>query len=123
MMRQIKVADLCSELEEKLIDLHYSEDSMHRYRKVFNEFVEYAGDCNYSQSKGTEFLVLKFQQLGGFVSSGEHSKSEMYYFRGIRSLAEYFNFGVLFRRHDFHGEIIWPKPFRACTESFLQYTV
>ncbi len=54
--------------------------------------------------------MLKFHQLGGFVSSGEYSKSEMYYFRAIRSLAEYFNFGVLFRRHDFHGEIIWPEP-------------
>lgn len=123
MTKQFKVSDLCRELEEKLVGLHYSEDSMRRYKKVFNEFIEYAGDCNYTQSKGTEFLVLKFHQLGGFVSSGEHSKSEMYYFRAIRSLAEYFNFGVLFRRHDFHGEIIWPEPFRVCTESFLQYIV
>ena len=51
MLRQIKVADLCNELEEKLVDLQYSEDSMRRYRKVFQEFKEYAGDCDYSQSK------------------------------------------------------------------------
>ena len=38
MLRQIKVADLCNELEEKLVDLQYSEDSMRRYRKVFQEF-------------------------------------------------------------------------------------
>jgi site-specific recombinase XerD len=123
MIRQIKVNALCNELDEKLIGLNYSEDSMRRYRKVFNEFIEYAGDCSYSQSKGTEFLVWKFQQLGGFVSGGEHSKNEMYYFRGIRSLAEYFNFGVLFRRNDFQGEIIWPEPFKECTEGFLSHTV
>lgn len=78
MLRQIKVADLCNELEEKLVDLQYSEDSMRRYRKVFQEFKEYAGNYDYSQSKGTDFLLWKFKQLGGFVTSGEHSKNEMY---------------------------------------------
>lgn len=123
MMRQIKVKDLCTELENKLIELGYSEDSMRRYRKVFLEFVEYAGTCDYSQSIGTDFLVKKFNQLGGFVTSGEHSKNEMYYFRVIRSLAEYYNFGILFRRHDFHGEIIWPVSFKKVTENFIKFKV
>ena len=123
MLRQIKVSDLCKEFEEKLIKFQYSEDSMRRYRKVFQEFTEYAGDCDYSQSKGTEFLVWKFSQLGGFVTSGEHSKNEMYYFRVIRSLAEYFNFGTIFRRHDIHGEIVWPAAFKEVTEKFLKYEV
>lgn len=123
MLRQIKVVDLCNELEEKMVNFHYSEDSMRRYRKVFYEFKEYAGDCDYSQSKGTDFLLWKFNQLGGFVTSGEHSKNEMYYFRAIRSLAEYFNFCTLFRRHDFHGEILWPVPFKEVTENFLRYEI
>lgn len=123
MTKQIKIADLCNELEEKLVELQYSEDSMRRYHKVFQEFMEYAGDCDYSQSKGTDFLLWKFKQLGGFVTSGEHSKNEMYYFRVIRSLAEYFNFGTLFRRHDYQGEIVWPIPFKEVTEGFLQYEV
>lgn len=123
MMKQIKVSDLCRKLEDKLVGLHYSEDSMRRYRKVFGEFTEYAGGCDYSQSKGTDFLVWKFKQLGGFVTGGEHSKNEMYYFRTIRSLAEYYNFGILFRRHDFHGEIVWPNPFKEVTENFLRYEV
>ena len=53
MLRQIKVTELCKELEEKLVGLQYSEDSLRRYRKVFREFEEYAGDCDYSQSRGT----------------------------------------------------------------------
>ena len=61
--------------------------------------------------------------LEGFVTSGEHSKNEMYYFRVIRSLAEYYNFGTLFRRHDYDGEIVWPLPFKEVTEGFLQYEV
>ena len=52
MLRQIKVTELCKELEEKLVGLQYSEDSLRRYRKVFREFEEYAGDCDYSQSTG-----------------------------------------------------------------------
>lgn len=123
MLRQIKVTELCKELEEKLVGLQYSEDSLRRYRKVFREFEEYAGDCDYSQSRGTDFLLWKFKQLGGFVTSGEHSKNEMYYFRVIRSLAEYYNFGTLFRRHDYDGEIVWPLPFKEVTEGFLQYEV
>ena len=123
MMKQIKVANLCDELEQKLVELHYSDDSMRRYGKVFREFAEYADGCDYSQSIGTDFLVWKFQQLGGFVTGGEHSKNEMYYFRIIRSLAEYYNFGILFRRHDFNGEIVWPKLFKEATESFLRYDV
>ena len=71
MLRQIKVTELCKELEEKLVGLQYSEDSLRRYRKVFREFEEYAGDCDYSQSRGTDFLLWKFKQLGGFVTSGE----------------------------------------------------
>jgi Site-specific recombinase XerD len=123
MMKQIKVADLCSELEQKLVELHYSDDSMRRYRKVFREFTEYTDGCDYSQSKGTDFLVWKFQQIGGFVTGGEHSKNGMYYFRAIRSLAEYYNFGILFRRNEFHGEIVWPEPFKEATEGFLRYEV
>jgi integrase len=96
---------------------------MCRYRKVFREFTEYAGNGDDSQSKGTDFLVWKFQSLGGFVTGGEHSKNEMYYFRVIRSLAEYYNFGILVRRHDFHGEIVWPEPFKEATENFLRYEV
>ena len=123
MIRQIKVRDLCNDLETKLVDLGYSEDSMRRYRKVFEELTVYAGDKDYSQSLGTDFLVEKFNQLGGFVTSGEHSKNEMYYFRVIRSLAEYYNFGTLFRRHDFKGEIIWPAPFKEVTEKFIRHKV
>ncbi len=87
MIRQIKVSDLCNELENELISLKYSDDSMRRYRKVFQELIEFSEDCLYSQTKGTDFLVDKFQMLGGFVTSEEHSKNEMYYFRVIRSSA------------------------------------
>ena len=123
MVKQIKVADLCRELDNKLVDLGYSMDSMRRYRKVFQEFIEFAENFDYSQSIGTDFLVMKFNQLGGFVTSGEHSKNEMYYFRVIRSLAEYYNFGTLFRRKDFHGEIIWPMNFKKVTENYIKYKI
>lgn len=47
MLRQIKVTELCKELEEKLVGLQYSEDSLRRYRKVFREFEEYKGHASY----------------------------------------------------------------------------
>jgi site-specific recombinase XerD len=120
MRKQIKVSKLCNELEGMLLKLNYSEDSMCRYRKVFREFIEFSADCNYSQAEGTNFLISRFNLTGRFVSAGEHSKNQMYYFRVIRSLAEYYNFGIIFRRKDFHGEIVWPLPFKGCTEEFLK---
>lgn len=119
MIRQVTVGNLCGELDEMLHKLQYSSDSLRRYHKVFDEFTAYAGGNMYSQVLGADFLAWKFDQIGGFTTEGLYSKDEMYYFRVIRSLAEYFNFGVIFRRHDFHGEIIWPIPFRECTEKFF----
>jgi len=120
MREKIKVSNLCREFEGVLVHYGYSDDSMRRYRKVFRELTEFSKDCEYSQKAGSEFLVDKFQEIGGFVTSGEHSKNEMYYFRVIRSLAEYYNFGTVFRRHDFKGAIIWPQEFREGIEGFLE---
>jgi len=119
MKKQIKVTELCQEFEELLEKLQFSEDSRRRYGKVLREFSNYAGDSDYLQSIGVDFLVYRFEQIGGFVTSDDHSKDEMYYFRTIRSLAEYYNFGIIFRRRDYEGEIIWPEPFRDCNEKFL----
>ncbi|MDR1542541.1 MAG: hypothetical protein LBU32_32100 [Clostridiales bacterium] len=121
MMKQVISAVLCGELEAKLLELHYSGDSMRRCRKVFREFTECAGGCDCPQSKGAGFPVWKFQQFGGFAASGEHSKNEMHCFRAMRSLAERCNFGILFRRHDFNGGIVWPEPFKEADEGFLRY--
>lgn len=86
MIRQISVGNLCGELGEMFVKLQYSPDSMRRYNKIFDEFTEYDSKKEYSQQLGAEFL------------------------------AEYYIFGVIFRRHDFHGEIVWPEPFRECTD-------
>ena len=123
MLRQIKVTELCKELEEKLVGLQYSEDSLRRYRKVFREFEEYAGiviihspgeqtSC-YGSSNNLEVLLHPENTL----------KMRCITYRVIRSLAEYYNFGTLFRRHDYDGEIVWPLPFKEVTEGFLQYEV
>lgn len=118
MRKEIRVIDLCSEFQQELIRQRICRDSLDRYRKVLTEFSTYAGTGFYSQSLGTGFLVEKFQERGGLVTSDEQSKTEEYYFRCIRMLAEYFNFGMIHTRIDIKGEIIWPEGFRACTEKF-----
>ena len=70
MIRQISVGNLCGELGEMLIHFQYSSDSLLRYNKVFDEFTEYAGEREYSQQLGAEFLAWRFNQIGGFVTSG-----------------------------------------------------
>ena len=77
MLRQIKVADLCNELEEKLVDLQYSEDSMRRYRKVFQEFKRYSRNL-----RNTQVIVIIHSQkerisfFGNSSSSGASSHPE-----------------------------------------------
>ncbi len=123
MSRKILVFELCSELEAELTRKQLSTDVMKRYRKVFKEFSVFCGENPYSQSLGTEFLIQKFKADGGISITDEHSKKEAYYFRCIRLLAEYYNFGIVHIRKDFAGEILWPDGFRACTETYFSNLV
>jgi len=120
MRKDIYVAALCSEFEQALRHQLLSEHSLKRYRKVLTEFSVYAGDKSYSQSLGVEFLVYSLNEGEGLILPGEHSRNAEYYFRCMRVLAEYFYFGIVHKRSDTSGEIIWPEPFRNCTGKFYE---
>ena len=120
MQNNTSVAALCSNLQQKLIEACISETTLERYRKVLAEFTVFAGDSSYCQSLGADFLIARFMERGGLVSTDEHSRKEEIYFRCMRMLAEYHNFGIIHRRNDFLGEILWPQPFRQCTEGFFE---
>lgn len=93
---------------------------MRRYRKVFRELTTFSSDSLYSQRVASDFLVTKLNDAGGFVTSGENSKNEMYYLRAVRSLADYYNFETVFRRNEYKGAIVWPEEFRDSVEGFLE---
>ena len=120
MQNDISVAVLCSKLEQKLIKSQINTATLERYRKVLAEFAVFGGTSSYSQSLGADFLIARFRERGGLVSTDEHSRKEEVYFRCMRMLAEYHNFGIIHRRNDFLGEIVWPEPFRHCTEGFFE---
>lgn len=120
MRKQVKVSVLCEELDNLLVRYGYSEDSMRRYRKVFREFQEFSNASLYSQKLASDFLVTKLSDIGGFVTSGENSKNEMYYLRVTRSLADLYNFGTVFRRKEHKGSIVWAEEFRESVEGFLE---
>lgn len=98
--KQVKISDLTLTFEGELRKYGYSEDSLRRYQKVFRELIEFSNDSFYSQKVCTDFLVDRFKRAGGFFEAGESSKSQMYYLRTIRSLADYSNFETIFRRKD-----------------------
>lgn len=123
MRRNMYVTDLCSEFEQPLIKQKLCADSLKRYQKVLTEFSIFACNNHYSQSLGTKFLSNKLYERGGLVLSDEESRNEEYYFRCMRMLAEYFNFGIILKRADAYGEIIWPAGFRDCTERFYSELV
>lgn len=123
MPRKTLVFELCSELEQELIRQQLCADTLKRYGEILKEFSVFGGECVYSQSLGTEFLIQKFKADGGISITDEHSRTEPYYFRCIRLLAEYYNFGIIHIRNDFEGEIIWPDGFRACTEAYFEALV
>ena len=123
MKRNIYVTDLCLEFERVLVKQQMSADSLKHYRKVFSEFSIFAYEEYYSQPLGTKFLISKLQERGGLVLSDEESRNEQYYFRCIRMLSEYFNFGIVLKRNDAYGEILWPPGFLDCTEKFYSALV
>lgn len=111
MQNDISVANLCLKIQQKLIEAQINEATLERYRKVLVEFTVFAGDRIYRQSLGADFLIERFMERGGLVSTDEHSRKEEIYFRCMRMLAEYHNFGIIHRRNDFLGEIIWAPGF------------
>ena len=123
MQNDISVAALCLNLEQKLMEVWNNELTLERYRKVLAEFTVFAGNSSYSQSLDADFLIARFTERGGLVSTDEHSRKEETYFWCMRMLAEYHNFGIIHRRNDFFGEIVWPGPFRQCTEGFFEAVI
>lgn len=119
MKKEITIVDLCTNFEGALIHDGLKEDSMTRYRAISAEFTAYAGKDFYSQSLGVDFLIHRLKSLGGLCLTDEYSRKEQYYCRFMRMLAEYYNFGLVLKRNDIKGEIIWPNGFRKCTEHFF----
>lgn len=118
---QKKLSDLCRAFEQALIENGYGEDCLKRYRKVLHELSEFSKDEEfYSQKVCADFLVEKLKNTGGFVPKGDYSKTQMYYLRTIRSLADFSNFGTIFRRKEIKGFILWPKSFREPMEKYLR---
>lgn len=120
MNRSITLPELSSNFLEALRTYGYSEDSLKRFSRVLKELCEYANGESYSQRLGAEFLSQAIRGLKGFVTSGEHSKTEMYYLRVIRSLNKYWYFGTLFRNETCLGPIVWPKKFADAVYGFLE---
>lgn len=79
MQNDISVAALCLNLEQKLMEVWNNELTLERYRKVLAEFTVFAGNSSYSQSLGADFLIARFTERGGLVSTDEHSRKEETY--------------------------------------------
>jgi len=95
MPRKTLVFELCSELEQELIKQQLGVDTLKRYRKILKEVSVFGGEKAYSQSLETEFLIQHFKADSGISITDEHSRTEPYYFKCIRLLAEYYNFGIV----------------------------
>lgn len=119
MRKEVTVINLCAEFEAALIRQGLKEDSMKRYRAISSEFTSFAGNLPYTQSLGVDFLIDRLKSMGGLSLTDEHSRKEESYCRFMRMLAEYYNFGLVLRRNDIKGEIIWPEGFRTCNELFF----
>jgi hypothetical protein len=101
----------------------FSTETIRRFEPVFNEFILYSGNELYSQSLGAAFLAERLKELGGIAKTDDGSHLGRTYSQGMRNLAEYYNFGILYRRQDCMGEIVWPEPFRECTEKYFDEVV
>ena len=115
----INIPELCQQFENALLERDYGQDSMYRYRKILKEFSSFVNGNFYSPEIGADFLTQRLTEMGGFVNTGRHSKSQLYYIRTIRSLEAYYLFGTFFRRRRESQELMWPEQFRRHIESYM----
>lgn len=106
--------------DNTLLQCHYSQDSIYRYRKVLKEFEEYANNNFFSPEISARFLIHKFKKTSGFITKGKHSKKQLYYIRTIRSLEYYYLFGSFNRKTHKNRKIIWPIQFRKPIEAYIE---
>lgn len=123
MSKEVSVFMLCASVQETMKKKGFSTETLRRFEPVFNDFILYSGNELYSQSLGAVFLAEKLEELGGIAKTDEGSRLALTYSQGMRNLAEYYNFGILYRRKDCLGEIVWPEPFRECTEKYFDEVV
>ena len=73
MIKEMTMPNLSREFTGALEVYGYSADSPSRFSRVLDELTRFAGSACYSQKLGAEFLAATFSNLGGLVTSGEHS--------------------------------------------------
>lgn len=122
-MRSIYTQDFCDEFEAQLKRLNYSQDCLDRYHKVLTDFSAFGFNKSYSQKLGIDFLVKEMQNRGGYTKTDHEAKYQEYLARCMRKLAEYYNFGIVLKKEDIPGEIVWPVEFRDCTVQFFEKLV
>lgn len=123
MSKEVSVSVLCASVQKAMKEKGFSNETIRRFEPVFNDFILYSGNGSYSQSLGAAFLAEKLVELGGVALTDDGSRLARTYSQGIRNLAEYYNFGILYRRQDCMGEIVWPETFRECTQNFFDDVV
>lgn len=115
--KQIKLADLCVQVEAKLLEMGFAEDCIGRYRKAWSRLREYCADEYYDEEETAKFLQANcsFELEHGCK---KFVKSQMYLLRATRTLSEFHRFGAI-RRKGQPFEIIWPEAFREPIQAFL----
>lgn len=119
-MRNILTQDLCNEFQQQLVRYHYSADSLRRYIDILNDFSHFGFDQYYSQKLGVDYLVHQLKIRGGLAVTDRESRKQEYIARCMRKLEEYYYFGIVMKREEINGEIIWPDGFRECTEQYYE---
>lgn len=118
--KKIKIVDLCNLVEQEMTDLGFSKDTFYRYRSVWKKLQVFAGDKYYTPKLCADFLAEEYQ-VASLKGCEKFTKTQMYYLRTVRVLADYFNFGTFFRRRNIKRDIKWPENFSIPVESYISH--
>ncbi len=118
--KKIKLAELCSNVEQEMRELGFREDTIYRYQSVWKKLIAYAGNIDYSPKICADFLAKNYK-INNLDDKGKFSKTQMYHLRSVRVLADYFNFGTFFRRKNIRPIIQWPESFAYPVQSYIAH--
>lgn len=118
--KKIKMVDLCKLVEQEMVDLGFCKDTFYGYCSVWKKLQVFAGDKYYSPKLCADFLAEKYK-IDSLEGCGKFTKTQMYYLRTVRVLANYFNFGTFLRRKNIKRDIKWPEKFSVPVESYISH--
>ena len=115
--------ELTNQLEKELFRLHYTENTVAAYRRMWKRisiFLEREGSEQFTEEAGLRFLDTEYNFFE-LEKLGQLKQSTINVFRVIRMLGDFQQHGSILRRYYKQKELLHTERFKQLRESYQQH--